>query len=118
MFTILILVVLGDLLVTALFIGSRWKRARIRRTGTLVRAQVTDVQTWQDTPRADFSHQTKILYFLGARRFYEIRAEWTDPYTKHTCVFTSGVKQGVPAYQQGDSLDAYVSPNGNYLKLS
>ena len=118
MLTILVLAVLGDLLVAALFIGSRWKRSRIRRTGTLIKAKVIEVQMGQDASRVEFSHQTKMISFLGERKWYEIRAEWTDPRTEHTYVFTSGVKKGVPGYQRDDYVDAYVSPYGNYLKLS
>jgi hypothetical protein len=118
MSTTLILMVLGGLLAAALFIGSQWKRSRIRHTGTLVTAKVTQVQMWQDVPRADFSLQSKMIPFSGIRWRYEIRAEWTDPHTEDTYVFTSGVKKGLPGYQRGDYLDAYISPYGNYLKLS
>ena len=52
------------------------------------------------------------------RWWYEIRAEWTDPQTGNTYVFTSGVKKGLPGYRRGDYLAAYVSPYGNYLQLS
>ena len=114
----LVLIILGGLLAAALFIGSQWKRSRIRRTGALVTAKVTQVQMWQDAPRANFFLQSKMIPFLGGQWWYEIRAEWTDPHTEDTYVFTSGVKKGLPGYQRGDYLDAYVSPYGNDLKLS
>jgi hypothetical protein len=100
----LVLMVLAGLLIAALFIGSQWKRARIRHKGTLVTAQVTQVQMWQDAPRADFSLLPKMIPFSGVRWRYEIRAEWTDLHTKDTYVFTSGVKKGFPGYQRGDYL--------------
>lgn len=118
MSTTLVLIVLGGLLAATLFLVSQWKHYRIRHTGTLVTAKVTQVQMWQDAPRADFSLQAKMLPLLGGRWWYEIRAEWTDPQTENTYVFTSGVKNGLPTYQQGDHLAAYVSPYGTYLKLS
>jgi hypothetical protein len=117
--TTLVWIVLGSLLAAALFIESQWKRSRIsRHTGTLVTAKVTQVQMWQNAPRADFSLQSQMIPFLGGRWWYEIRAEWTDPHTENTYVFTSGVKKGLPGYQRGDYLVAYISPNGNYLQLS
>ena len=112
------LIVLGGLLAAALFIESQWKRSRIRHTGTLVTAKVTQVHMWQDAPRADFSLQSQMIPFLGGRWWYEIRAEWTDPHTENTYVFTSGVKKGLPGYQRGDYLAAYISPYGTYLQLS
>ena len=118
MSTTLVLIMLGGLLVAALYIVSHWKRYRIRHTATLVTAKVTQVHMWQDAPRADFSLQSQMLPFLGGRWWYEIRAEWTDPNTENTYVFTSGVKKGLPGYQRGDYLAAYVSPYGTYLKLS
>ncbi len=118
MSTTLVLIVLGGLLAAGLFIVSQWKRSRIRHTGTLVTAKVTQVQMWQDAPRADFSLQSKMIPLLGGRWWYEIRAEWTDPHSGNTYVFMSGVKKGLPTYQRGDHLAAYVSPYGNYLKLS
>ena len=83
-------------------------------------AKVTQVQSGRDPPRVDFSHQMQMIPFLvlGGRWWYEIRAEWTDPNTEDTYVFTSGVKKGLPRYQRGDYLPAYVSPKGNYLELS
>ena len=112
--TTLVLIVLGGLLAAGLCIVIQWKRSRIRHTGTLVTAKVTQVQMWQDAPRVDFSP----FLLLGGRWWYEIRAEWTDPHTGNTYVFTSGVKKGLPGYQRGDYLAAYVSPYGNYLQLS
>lgn len=118
MSTTLILIVLGGLLAASLFKVSQWKRYRIRYTGTLVTVKVTQVQMWQDAPRADFSLQSKIIPFLGERWRYEICAEWTNPQTGNTYVFMSGIKNGLPKYQRGDHLSAYISPYGNYLKLS
>ena len=118
MSTTLILIVLGTLLAMGLFIVSQWKRYRIRHTGTLVMAKVTQVQMWQDAPRADISLQSKMIPFLGGRWWYEIRAEWIEPHTQNTCVITSGIKKGLPRYQRGDHIPLYVSRYGNYLELS
>lgn len=106
------------LLGAGLLIASQRKRYRIRHTGTLVMAKVTQVQRWQDAPRADFSLQMQMIPFLGGRWWYELRAEWTDPNTENTYVITSGIKKGLLGYQRGDYIPAYVSPYGNYLKLS
>src|SRR6266436_3128595 len=114
MSTTLVLIGLGALLAASLFIVSQRKRSRIRRTGTLVMARVTQVKSWRDPPRADFSP----FLLLRERWWYEICAEWTDPHTQNTYVITSGVKKGLPRYQRGDPIPAYVSPYGNYLELS
>ena len=97
------------LLGTGLFIASQRKRYRIRHTGTLVMAKVTLVRMWQDAPMPPL---------LGGRWWYEICAEWTDPHTENTYVITSGAKKGLPGYQRGDFIAAYVSPYGEYLRLS
>ncbi len=115
---VLILTGLVCLLGAGFLIVSQWKLYRIRHTGTLVMAKVTQVQSWQDSPRADFSLQRMMIPFLGGRWWFEIRAEWTDPHTDNTYVITSGVKNGLPRYQRGDHIRAYVSPYGNYLELS
>ena len=118
MSTTLVLIVLGGLLAASLFMVRQWKRYRIRHTGTLVTAKVTQVQMWQDVSRADYSLQSKMIPSLGGGGSYEIRAEWTDPQTGEIYIFMSGVKNGLPPYQRGDHLAAYVSPHGKYLKLS
>ena len=59
-----------------------------------------------------------MIPFLGAGTSYEILAEWTDPHTGSSYVFTSGIKRGLPRYQRGDYLAVYVSPHGMYLKTS
>jgi hypothetical protein len=117
MLSVLILTGLVCLVGAGFLIASQRKRSRIRHTGTRVMAKVTQEQSWQDPPRADFSHHIQMIPLLGGR-WYEIRAEWTDPNTEDTYVFTSGVKKGLPRYQRGDYLPAYVSPKGNYLELS
>jgi hypothetical protein len=81
-------------------------------------AKVTQVQSWRVSSRADFSLQMKMIPLLGGQWRYEIRAEWTDPHTENTYSITSGIKNGLPGYQRGDYIPAFVSPNGNYLKLS
>src|SRR5947207_16027845 len=106
------------LLGTGLFMASQRKRYRIRHTGTLVMAKVTRGQMWQDAPRADFSLQTRMIPFLGGGWWYEICAQWTDPHTGNTYMITSGAKKGLPGYQRGDYIPAYVSPYVEYLKLS
>jgi hypothetical protein len=118
MATTLLALVLGGLLAAGLFLVSYWKQYRIRHTGTLVTAQVTQVHMWRDGLRADISLQSKMIPFQGGRWWYEICAEWTDPHTGNTSVFTSGIRRGLPAYQRGDYVAAYVSPYGTYLKLS
>jgi hypothetical protein len=102
------------LLGIGLLIASQGKRSHIRRTGTHVMAKVTQVRSWQDP----LQMQMMPFLVLGGRWRYELRAEWTDPNTQDTYVFTSGVKKGLPQYQRGDSLPAYMSPYGNYLELS
>jgi len=116
MSTTLVLIVLLGLLGAGLFIVNQWKRSRIRRTGTLVMAKITQVQSWRDAARADISLQ--MIPFLGGRWWYKLRAAWTDPHTENTFVITSGLKKGLPRYQRGDYIPVYVSPYGNYLELS
>ena len=116
MSTTLVLIVLLGLLGAGLFMVKQWKRYRIRRTGALVMAKVTQVHSWRDSARADISLQ--MIPFLGGRWWYELRAEWTDPHTGNTFVITSGLKKGLPRYQRGDHIPVYVSPYGNYLELS
>ena len=116
MSTTLVLIVLLGLLGAGLFMVKQWKRYRIRRTGTLVMAKITQVHSWRDSARADISLQ--MIPFLGGRWWYELRAEWTDPHTGNTFVITSGLKKGLPRYQRGDHIPVYVSPYGNYLELS
>lgn len=116
--TTLLLLGLGGFLAGGLFLVSHWKSYRIRHTGTLVTAQVTQVRMWRDGLRADISLQSKMIPFQGGRWWYEICAEWSDPHTGNTYVFTSGIKKGLPEHQRGDHLAAYVSPYGTYLKLS
>jgi len=118
MSTTLGVMILAGLLAAGLFTASQWRRYRIRHTGALVTAHVTQVQSWRDGVRADISLQSKMLPFLGGQWWYEIRAEWTDPQTGNTYVFTSGIQKGLSGYQRGDSIAAYVSPYGTYLKLS
>src|SRR5260370_42388349 len=116
MSTTLVLIILVGLLGAGLFMVNQWKRSRIRRTGTLVMAKVTQVQSWRDSARADVSLQ--MIPFLGGGWGYALRAEWTDPHTGNTYVITSGLKKGWPRYQGGGHLPVYVSPYGNYLELS
>ena len=106
------------LLGAGLLIASQRKRYRIKHTGMLVMAKVTQVQCWRDSSRADISLQMKMILLLGGQWWYEIRAEWTDPHTGNTFVITSGLKKGLPRYQRGDHIPVYVSPYGNYLELS
>ena len=49
------------LLGAGLLIASQRKRYRIKHTGMLVMAKVTQVQSWRDSSRADFSLQMKML---------------------------------------------------------
>ncbi len=100
MSTTLVLIVLLGLLGAGLFIVNQWKRSRIRRTGTLVMAKITQVQSWRDAARADISLQM------------------IPSHTENTFVITSGLKKGLPRYQRGDYIPVYVSPYGNYLELS
>jgi hypothetical protein len=59
-----------------------------------------------------------MMPFVNGRWRYEISAEWTDPNTGKSYLFTSGIKNGLPSYQRGDSLPAYISLRGTYLELS
>ena len=118
MSTTLVLILVGGLLAAGLFIESLWKRYRIRQTATMVMATVTEVRSWQDMlAGADYSLQP-MNPFVNGRWRYEISAEWTDPNTGKSSVFTSRIKNGLPPYQRGDSLPAYISPRGTYLELS
>ena len=118
MSTTLVLILLGGLLAAGLFIASRWKRYRIRQTGTMVIANVTEVRSWQDMlARTDYSLQKTMPPLVNGRWRYEMSAEWTDPTTGKSYVFTSGIKNGLPPYQRGDYLPAYISPRGTYLEL-
>jgi hypothetical protein len=111
----LVLIVLGGLFAAALFIGSQWKRSRIRHTGTRVMAKVIQVNSWDETSldRGISGH-----VWAGGSWQYEVIAEWTDPRTGKTTRITSGIRDGLPGYQQGEYLPAYISPKGNYLELS
>ena len=119
MSTTLLLIIVGGLLAAGLFIASRWKCYRIRQTGTMVMAKVTEGRSWQDMlARTDYSLQKTMHPFVTGRWRYDISAEWTDPNTGKSYVCTSGIKNGLPPYQRGDSLPAYISPRGTYLELS
>ena len=118
LFIIVLVLVLAYLFVAAFFLGPRLKRVLIRHTGKPVKAKVTEVLKWKQAPRVSFSLRSSATYYLGAQRWYEISAEWTDPHTQHTYVFMSGVKRGVPGCHRDDYLEAYVSPFGKFLKLS
>jgi hypothetical protein len=84
----------------------------------MVMAKVTEVRSWQDMlARADYSLQKTMPPFVNGRWRYEISAEWTDPNTWKSYVFTSDIKNGLPPYQRGDYLPAYISPRGTYLEL-
>lgn len=117
MSTTLVLLLVGGLLAAGLFIASQWKRYRIRQTATMVMANVTEVRSWQDLlARADSSLKTMPPLVNGRWR-YDMSAEWTDTNTGKSYVFTSGIRNGLPPYQRGDSLPAYISPGGTYLEL-
>jgi hypothetical protein len=119
MSTTLVVIIVGGLLAADLFIASRWKRYRIRQTATMVMAKVSEVRSWQDMlSRADSSLQKTMHPFVNGRWRYEMSAQWTDPNTGKSSVFTSGIKNGLPPYQRGDYLPAYFSPRGAYLELS
>jgi hypothetical protein len=118
MSTTLVLILMGGLLAAGLFIASRWKRYRLRQTATMVMATVTEVRSWQDMlARADYSLQKAMNPYVNGRWRYEISAEWTDPTTGKSYMFTSGLKNGLPPYQRGDSLPAYITSGGTYLEL-
>jgi hypothetical protein len=115
MSTTLVLIILGGLLAAALFVVSQWKRYRIRHTGRLVMAKVIQVNSWDETSldRGISGH-----VWAGGSWQYELIAEWTDPRTGKTARIPSGIRDGLPGYQQGEYLPAYLSPKGNYLELS
>jgi len=110
---ILILMLIG----IGMFATGQWKHYRIRRTGRLVQARIIQVSCWQDSQRPDFSLQATMVPSFGQKWEYELLAEWTDPRTEETLTLASGRKKGLPHYQRGEYLSAYVSPNGNYLVL-
>ena len=115
MSTTLVLIVLGGLLAVGLFIVSQWKRYRIRHTGTRVMAQVIQVDSWDET---SLDRGVSGQAWAGGSWQYEVIAEWTDLRTGKTSRITSGIRNGLPKCQRGDYLPAYISPKGNYLKLS
>jgi hypothetical protein len=78
-------------------------------------AKVTQVHSWQETPRAGFFVKNIIF---GDEWWHELRAECIDPNTEHMCVIESGINKGFSRFQRDDFIPAYISPNGNYLKLS
>jgi hypothetical protein len=101
---------------TVLFIVNEWERYRIRSTGTRVMAKVIQVHSWQENSFAlDISPNTMPL--IG-RWNYEVITEYTDPRTNETHTSMSGRRTGLPKYQRGDYLPAYISPRGNYVELS
>ena len=100
------------LLGASLLVASHWKRYRIRHTGTLVMAKVTQVRSWEDSAFQGFSMWTPRGWH------YEVISEWTDPHTGETYSIRSETKNGLPKCQSGDYLPAYISPYGNYMKLS
>lgn len=116
MFIFLLLLLLA-LIVTGMFVSDQWRHYRIRRTGKLVQARIIQVNYRRDALPADFSLQTKAIPLLGERWEYDLLAEWTDPRTEETFTFASGRKRGLPHYQRGDLISAYISPHGNYLVL-
>src|SRR6266567_423046 len=116
MSTTLVLIIVGGLLAAGLFIASRWKRYRIRQTGTMVMANVTEVRSWQDMlARADYSLQKTMPPFVNGRWRYEISAEWIDPNTWKSYVFTSDIKNGLsPARHISSPCSRwYARCNGN-----
>jgi hypothetical protein len=116
MFMLLFILIIA-LIITGMFAADQWKHYRIRRTGRLVQARIIQVSYRQNASTADFSLQTRAIPLFGEKWEYELLAEWTDPGTEETLTIASGRKRGVPRYQQGDLLAAYVSPTGNYLVL-
>jgi len=93
------------------------KRSRIRRNGTCVMAKVIQVHSWNNSVVQGNSLLPKFVPLLTAGWQYEIIGEWTDPSTNETYSISSGRKNGLPKYQRGDMLSAYISPEGNYLEL-
>ena len=114
MLILLVLTGVACLIGASFLIANQRKRYRIRHTGVLVTAKVTQVKRWQDRPRANFNFEL----LAGGRWCYEICAEWIDPVTGNTCVITSGAKKGRPRYRRGDNVPVYVSLYGNLLVLS
>jgi len=115
MLATLLFILMLLLIAIGIFATNQWKHYRIRLTGTLVTARIIQVSYWQDSLTSDVSLQAKMLPLFGERWEYELLAEWTDPHTEETHTITSGRKRGLPSYQRGDTLSAYISPAGNYL---
>ena len=114
----LLWIVLVCLLVIGLFVAKQWNHYRIRKTGTCVLAEVIQVRSSQDLSLSrDISPQIGAIPLVGGRWEYEIVAQWKDPQTGETHLLTSGRGKGLPKYQQGDHLSAYISSKGNYLVL-
>ena len=98
-----------------LFIVKQQKRYHIRRAGIRVMAKVIQVDSWDET---SLDRGISGQAWAGGSWQYEVIAEWTDPRTGNTSRITSGIRNGLPKYQRGEYLPAYISPKGNYLKLS
>lgn len=105
----------GVVLLVILILTKEHQRRRIiRRSGTKVVAKVTQVRTWTEGQIKDYSTEAGPI---GGKLRYEVIAEYLDPSTMELCMVSSGIKNGLPNYQQGDSVTAYISLKGNYLEL-
>ena len=111
-------IVIVGLVVAGVFVSNQWKYYRIRRSGTQVMAKVIRVDSWQvDSPNNAYVPAITAMPHSGGGWEYEVSAEYTDARTGQQVVIKSGRKKGLPRYQRGDYLAAYVSPRGNYLQL-
>ena len=82
-------------------------------------AKVIRVDSWQvNFPGQAIVPAITAMPGSGGGWEYEVSAEYTDAQTGQQFIIQSGRKKGLPRYQRGDYLTAYVSPSGNYLQLS
>jgi hypothetical protein len=111
-------IIVVGLVVVGVFVSNQWKYYRIRRMGTRVMAKVIRVDSWQvNFPGQAIVPAITAMPLIGGGWEYEVSAEYTNPDTGENALISSGRKKGLPRYQRGDYLPAYVSPRGNYLQL-
>ena len=111
-------IVIVGLVIAVVFASNQWRRYLIRRSGTQVMAKVIRVDSRQvDSPNNAYVPAITAMPHSGGGWEYEVSAEYTDTHTGQQVIIKSGIKKGLPRYQRGDYLAAYISPRGNYLQL-
>ena len=110
-------IVIVGLVIAVVFASNQWRRYLIRRS-TQVMAKVIRVDSRQvDSPNNAYVPAITAMPHSGGGWEYEMSAEYTDAHTGQQVIIKSGIKKGLPRYQRGDYLAAYISPRGNYLQL-